>query len=91
MNKVLKEKYYQQGGLLNAMANDQASWLWKSWFEAKNIIQKGVRFQVGDGKSINIWESPWLHSSLDFKPTIRKLAYCNLTWVFELMQGGGIS
>lgn len=89
MSKILRAKYFPQGGLLNAVAHDQASWLWKSWLGAKKIMQLGLRFQVGDGKSIRIWDSPWLHSTPDFKPSTCKPADCHLTWVFELMRAEG--
>lgn len=48
-----------------------------------------MRYQKGDGKSIKIWESPWLKCSPGFKSTTRKAETCDLTWVGELIQADG--
>lgn len=85
MCKVLKSKYYPRRGLFKAAANGQSSWLWKSWMSAKHILLHGLRFQVGDGKSIRIWDSPWLNTSPTFKPVTSKPQHCQLNWVSELM------
>ena len=63
MSKVLKVRYFPKRGILNAESRHQASWLWKSWLSAKPVLLKGVRYQVGDGKSIRIWESSRLGHS----------------------------
>lgn len=89
MCKVLKAKYFPRGGLLNAEAKNHSSWLWRSWIGAKNTLQKGIRYQVGDGKSIKIWDTPWLPSCPNFKPRTRKPDNCSLTWVSELMTSDG--
>lgn len=86
MNKVIKGKYYPKGGLFQAQAQNQASWLWKSWIGAKKILQKGVQYQVGDGKSIRIWEVPWIETTLNFMPQTQKPPNCRLTWISELIQ-----
>lgn len=54
MCKILKAKYFPHGGLLNAVVRPQASWLWKSWMSAKDLLQQGLCYQVGDGKAICI-------------------------------------
>lgn len=65
--------------------------MWKRWIRAKKILQKGLRFLLGDGKTIRIWESLWLDCMPNFKPKTRKPKGCNLKWVSKLMQDGGRS
>lgn len=68
MSKVLKGKYYPKRGLLQSEAQNLAFCLWKSWIRAKEILHKGVRYQVGDSKSIRIWEVPWIETTSNFRP-----------------------
>lgn len=89
MSKVLKAKYFPHGGLLNVVVSPQASWLWKSWMSAKGLLQQGLRYQVGDGKAIRIWDASWLHTTSTFRPTTIRPVACCLNWVSELMVAGG--
>lgn len=81
MSEVLKARYYPTRGLLNAEAQSNDSFLWRNWIETKETLRQGLRYQIGDGKSIKIWESPWLKCSPGFKSTTRKAETCDLTWV----------
>lgn len=53
------------------------------------MLQGGIRFQVGDGKTIRIWDSPWLSTTTNFRPTTRRPTACQLAWVSELLCSGG--
>lgn len=91
MSKVLRAKYFPKGGILNAEAKCTDSYLWRSWIGAKNLLQKCLKFQLGDGKSVRIWESPWLQQSNGFKSITPKPLNCPLTWARELMTLDGKS
>ena len=39
------------------------SYIWRSLMAAKPVLRDGIRWCVGDGKSIKIWEDAWLTSS----------------------------
>lgn len=89
MSKVMKAKYFPKRSPLQAEAKGHSSWLWKSWLGANNVLLEGLRYQVGDGKIIKVWESPWLTFTKDFKPETKKPADCNIKWVSELMLDAG--
>lgn len=57
MSKVMKGKYYPARGILNSNAKTKYSWMWKSWIGPKQILQKGLCYQIGNGKSVRIWEA----------------------------------
>ena len=86
MSKVLRAKYYPTAGIMNASAKSQSSWLWKSWMSAKEVLQRGMCYQVGNGKSIRIWESPWLPHTVNFRPLVQASTKCNLRWVSKLIK-----
>lgn len=72
MSRVMNAKYFSNGEIFQAMANNQSSWLWKSWLEVREILESGVRYQIGNGKSDRVWESPWLETNPSFRPLSRR-------------------
>lgn len=89
MFRVLRAKYFPTGGLLKAEATNNASWLWKCWMGAKYVLEMGLRCQVGDGRSIRVWEVPWLHNVPKFIPQPKQPKGLQVTWARELMTSNG--
>jgi hypothetical protein len=58
--KIFKEKYYPHGSFLESSLGRQPSYAWRSIYNAKSLLQAGLVWRVGDGKSINIWTNHWL-------------------------------
>lgn len=58
--KIFKAGYYLHGDLMEARVGYQASYKWRSVFAARVLIEKGARWQVGDGRTIKIWKHNWL-------------------------------
>lgn len=56
---------------------------------AKYVLQMGIRYQVGDGKSIRVWEAPWIHNIPNFIPQPRDPSAQHITWAHELMTSDG--
>ncbi|CAN0846497.1 Putative ribonuclease H protein At1g65750 [Linum grandiflorum] len=60
MARILKTKYFSQGDLLLANLGSNPSLTWRSIHEARLVVKQGYRWKVGDGKSIKVWEEPWV-------------------------------
>ncbi|CAH9147575.1 unnamed protein product [Cuscuta epithymum] len=60
VGRVFKSRYFPRGTFLTATLGHTPSFVWRSLFETQNIIRDGFKWRVGDGRSINIWEDPWL-------------------------------
>ncbi|CAH9112535.1 unnamed protein product [Cuscuta europaea] len=58
--RVFQAHYYPGQSYLTASLGNNPSFIWRSLVEVQDIIRKGVRWRVGDEKSINIWRDPWL-------------------------------
>ena len=58
--KIFKEKYYPHGSFLDSTLGRQPSYAWRSIYNAKNLLTKGLLWRVGDGTSIKIWTDRWL-------------------------------
>lgn len=89
MSRVLKAKYFPTGCLLKALATNTSSWLWKCWIGAKYVLEMGLKYQMGDGKSIRIWEVPWLDNAPKFIPKPKQEGTPSVTWARELMDREG--
>jgi hypothetical protein len=68
---IFKEKYYPNGEFLQAKLGSRPSFAWRSIFNARGVLEAGLRWRVGNGEKIKIWGDKWLpppSSSLFFSP-----------------------
>lgn len=43
-----------------------ASWAWRSIIAGREVLRRGRRWRVGEGKMINIWSDLWIPRSYSF-------------------------
>lgn len=55
-----KEKYFPNCDFVQDKVGCNPSFAGRSIMAAQNIVRKGVRWQVGNGRSIQIWHDKWL-------------------------------
>ena len=60
MARVYKAKCFPYDDILNAKLGSNPSYAWRSIFNSLEVIRKGTRWRVGNGKRIHIWEDKWL-------------------------------
>lgn len=65
--RIFKARYFPNSTFLEAKIGNCPSFVWRSIWETQPIIYKGVRWRVGNGKSINIWTQPWVPNTADGK------------------------
>ena len=58
--RVLKACYFPSGDILSATLGSNSSYSWRSIFNSLEVIRKGTRWRVGNGKQIHIWDDKWL-------------------------------
>ncbi|KAL7235947.1 hypothetical protein ACSBR1_019263 [Camellia fascicularis] len=56
---VLKGKYLQNEALSDWPITRSVFHTWRSIIKTRELLKKGVRWTVGDGKSISIWHDYW--------------------------------
>ena len=54
IHRVLKVKYFAKTSFLDAQVGKKPSYIWRSLMAAKLVLRDGIRWSVGDGKSIKI-------------------------------------
>lgn len=52
---------------MNLVLGQNPSYAWPSIWKAKSILAEGLVWQVGDGRSIKIWEDRWVQPNLGYK------------------------
>ena len=54
--RVYKSKYFPNISFLDAPSPNSRSFAWKSIVAAKSVLDSGLRWQVGTGNKIRIWQ-----------------------------------
>ena len=67
VTRVLKSKYFPNGDVLNAKLGSLPSYSWRSIHGSFEVIRRGSRWRVGNGKLIHIWEDRWLPTPSTYK------------------------
>ncbi|XP_059635600.1 uncharacterized protein LOC132277768 [Cornus florida] len=58
--KTFKPKYFKNCSFVESLARSNASWVWKSISSVKEVIQKGMKWRIGDGERVYCWVDNWL-------------------------------
>lgn len=75
LEKVFKSRYYPNGNFSTAIEGYQPSYAWKSILSAREIVEIGGLWRVGDGKTIRIGRENWVP---DMKVSNHRTASCTL-------------
>lgn len=54
VSRVLKANYYPESLFLEAKDGLNSSWAWLSILEGRKVIQRGIRWKVGNSRSIRV-------------------------------------
>ena len=65
--QVLKAKYYPDGDILEAGPKKGSSYTWQSIMAGIQTFKRGCSWRVGSGANIDIWNDPWIPSSVTRK------------------------
>nr|XP_023915006.1 uncharacterized protein LOC112026546 [Quercus suber] len=60
MARVFKAKYFPHDDVLNSKKGKNPSYAWRSIHNSLEIIRRGTRWRVGNGRRIQIWDDKWL-------------------------------
>lgn len=68
VSKVLQVRYYKNSNFLAANACFNPSFIWRRILWGKQVIKKGIRWCIGNGKRIAVYKDKWLLKPDTFKP-----------------------
>ena len=66
--QILKARYFKHSYFLKAGLGSKPSYIWRSVLWGKEVLLKGYRWRIGDGKQINIFSSCRIPRLSTFKP-----------------------
>jgi len=55
----MKQKYLKNDQLMECSLKAQDSPVWKNILRCRFIINKGIRWKIGDGENIKLWWDNW--------------------------------
>ena len=58
--RVLKAKYFPMSDFVHASIGHIPSYTWRSLISAQSLVIEGMRWRVGNGANIKIWQDKWL-------------------------------
>jgi len=88
---LLKAWYFPNCSIFEAELGSHPSFTWRSILSAGTLVEKGSRWLVGDGDTLDIWHSRWLPRSVTFAPYTPKPLDGSISKVSDLIdyeQGG---
>ncbi|KAA3476753.1 reverse transcriptase [Gossypium australe] len=65
--QVFKAKYLPNDHFLNSRLGNSSSYVWKSIWTAKGILEKGLCWRVGTGLNISINDDAWISDAVNFR------------------------
>lgn len=76
MSRVLKGKYFGEERFLDVQLGTRASYAWKRILFGRELLLKGLKYSVGDGRCISVWSEPWLEDEEGTcRPPLRRQRY----------------
>nr|XP_023881248.1 uncharacterized protein LOC111993657 [Quercus suber] len=67
ISKIYKARYFPFSDVINAQLGCNPSYAWRSIHSSLEVIRRGTRWRVGNGKTIHIWEDKWLPTPTTYK------------------------
>lgn len=92
--RILKARYYPRSSFMDAKEGFQPSYAWRSILKGREVLSKGLRWQVGNGANIRVFEDQWLPRAHSFKPITHQYEFGKDLYVADLInweEGGWIT
>jgi len=57
--RVLKAQYFPRCDFIQALLGNNPSFTWRSIWAAQELVKFGLRWRMGNGDSVRVWEDKW--------------------------------
>ena len=65
--RVFKAKYFAQCSFWEAQVGRRPSYAWRSIMAAREVLERGSKWSIGNGEQVRIWKDRWIPSPSSFK------------------------
>ena len=77
--KVYKARYFPNSFFMMANVGSNPSFVWRSLLAARDIIFRGLKWQVGNGRTIGVYTYKWLtHKPIPLIEAALDMRVCEL-------------
>ena len=83
--RIYRAKYYPSCDIMGAKLGSSPSYAWRSIYNSLEVISRGTRWRVGNGKLIHIWEDKWLPTPTTHKVCSPQLDFDDFPMVSSLI------
>lgn len=66
--RFFKARYFPHTDFMKAPIMSGMSFAWCSILVGREVLAKGLHFQIGSGELVSLWNDPWLPLPYNFKP-----------------------
>ncbi|KAL0340460.1 UNVERIFIED_CONTAM: hypothetical protein Sradi_4562800 [Sesamum radiatum] len=66
LSQVLHARYFRDGEVFSAKRGRNPSFTWRSLHAAIDIVRGWFRWGIGSGRSVKVWQDPWLPRPFSF-------------------------
>lgn len=81
---IIKAKYYPNTSFMDAKLGTKPSFAWRSIQGARDLIEAGTIWRIGNGQSINIWGDNWIQIPTTYRVQSRPKVLDPSSKVFQL-------
>ncbi|KAH9742572.1 pentatricopeptide repeat-containing protein [Citrus sinensis] len=67
VEKLMKARYFKHSSFMEAKAGSQPSFIWRSILWEREVTEKGLRWRIGNGEQVKVYQSKWLPRPDTFK------------------------
>ena len=87
--KVFKARFFPTCSIIEAKDSRSGSYAWRSILKGRDVLFRGSRWRIGNGKSVKIWQHHWLlrkHPHLLSSPPIPSMEDAIVDILIEVEQ-----
>ncbi|KAG7588150.1 Reverse transcriptase zinc-binding domain [Arabidopsis suecica] len=74
--RIMRSRYFPQSDFLNATLGARPSYAWRSILHGRDLLCQGLKKNVGNGKSLQVWIDPWIEDE-EWRPPLRRNYFFN--------------
>ncbi|KAH9750466.1 reverse transcriptase domain-containing protein [Citrus sinensis] len=67
MARVLQARYFKNSSFMQAKLGSNPSFIWRSILWGRQVLQNGMRWRIGCGQQVKIYQSRWIPRPTSFK------------------------
>ena len=86
-HRVFKAKYFAGCSFMEAQVGKKPSYVWRSLMAARETVERGSRWCIGNGRKVKIWHDRWIPTPDNFKVISPKGSDEELVKVAQLIDG----